>query len=162
MIRPKIKIEMTRFDWVLEAIAFMILIGVLLILILNYGSTPDQIPTHYNMSSAPDAFGSKSSIWILVAINIVLFALLTWISNFPQWYNYPVEITVENAERQYTLAVRMMRVLKIVLTMIFAYILLHSISGRYLGNWFLPALLLSIASVIGIYIFKTKQAPHKG
>lgn len=148
---------MNRFDWALEAIALMILVGTLLSLILNFGSAPEQIPTHYNLSGTPDAFGSKNSIWILVTINVLLFTLLSWISNFPHWYNYTVEITEENAARQYTLAVRMMRVLKIVLMMIFAYILLHSLSGGYLGYWFLPALLLSIVSVIGIYIFKTRQ-----
>ncbi|MCW5910939.1 MAG: DUF1648 domain-containing protein [Cyclobacteriaceae bacterium] len=154
MKRPKLKIEMTRLDWAIEAIAFMIWAGTILFLILNFRRTPEEIPTHYGTSGVPDAFGSKDTLWLLAGISTLLYALLTWIANYPHWYNYTVEITPENAERQYTIAVRMMRILKIVIMIIFAYIHFSSMIGSYLGVWFLPATSLVLVAIIGFYLYK--------
>ncbi|HCZ36828.1 MAG TPA: hypothetical protein DHV26_12980, partial [Cytophagales bacterium] len=104
-MRPKINIPLTRFDWVLEAIAFLIWAGGLLFLIINFETTPDQIPTHYDHTGTPTTSGSKNSLWLLVAINTSLYVLITVVSRFPHSFNYPIEITSQNAERKYTLAV---------------------------------------------------------
>lgn len=152
---------MTRLDWGMEAIAFMLWTGSLLFLILNFNTMQDSIPTHYDLTGKPDAFGGKHTLWILVGINTGLYLLLTWINSYPHLFNYSVEITPENAEQQYSLAVRMTRAMKIVVMLIFTYILFSSVSGDYLGVWFLPVFLLGIATVMSVYLFKAKQAARK-
>lgn len=160
-MRPKINIPLTRFDWVLEAIAFLIWAGGLLFLIINFETTPDQIPTHYDHTGTPTTSGSKNSLWLLVAINTSLYVLITIISRFPHSFNYPIEISPQNAERQYTLAVRMMRILKIVVLMIFVYAHLTSMLARQLGGWFLPVLTVVMIGIIGLYIWKANSTSDK-
>jgi uncharacterized membrane protein len=156
-VRPKINIPLTRFDWALEAIAFLIWLGGLLFLVLNFETTPDQIPTHYDHTGTATTSGSKNSLWLLVAISTSLYVLLTIAARFPHTFNYPVEITPQNAERQYSLAVRMMLILKLVVLKIFVYAHLTSMLARQLGGWFLPVLTIVLIGVIGMYIWKANS-----
>lgn len=161
MSRPRLKIEMTRFDWALEAIAFLIWIGSLLFLILNFSNSPEMIPTHFNAAGNVDAVGSKNSIWLLVGIVTSMYILLTIINRYPHLFNYPTEITDKNARQQYTIATRMIRILKIIVIMIFAYIQLNSIIGTQLGVWFLPVLSMSIVVLVGFYLFNATNTTSK-
>ena len=156
-VKPRLKIEMTRFDWAIEVVGFMIWIGGLLFLILEFENTPGSVPTHYDAYGNADAFGSKSSLWLLVGISTGLYLLLTVVAQYPHTFNYPIAITPENAERQYTIAVRMMRTLKIIVLMIFGYIHLNSIMSSKLGTWFLPVMSLALIVTMGFYLFITKH-----
>ena len=58
-------------------------------------------------------------------------------------FNYPSQITKENAVHQYTNATRMMRVLKLVIVVLFGLIVFRKIQivnghADGLGTWFLP------------------------
>ena len=58
-------------------------------------------------------------------------------------FNYPSQITKENAVHQYTNATRMMRVLKLVIVVLFGLIVFRKIqivngNANGLGAWFLP------------------------
>lgn len=160
-MRPKIEILLTRFDWALEAIAFLIWSGGLLFLILNFETTPNQIPTHFDHTGAPTTSGSKNSLWVLAAISTSLYVLLTVVARFPASFNYPVEITPQNAERQYTLAIRMIRILKIIVLMIFIYIHLASTLTSQLGGWFLPVLTIVVIGLVGLYVWKANSTVDK-
>ncbi len=160
-MKPKIKIPLTRFDWALEAIAFLIWFGGLLFIIINFASTPDQVPTHYDYTGTPTTSGNKNSLWLLVGTGTLLYVLLSVVSLFPHTFNYPVEITPQNAERQYTLAVSMMRTLKIVVLMVFGYIQLITLQASRLGGWFLPVFVVAIIGVIGLYLWKARSASLK-
>lgn len=157
-VKPRLKIEMTRFDWAIEVVGFMIWIGGLLFLILEFENTPGSVPTHYDAYGNADAFGSKSSLWLLVGISTGLYLLLTVVAQYPHTFNYPIAITPENAERQYTIAVRMMRTLKIIVLMIFGYIHLNSIMSSQLGTWFLPVMSLALIVTMGFYFYKALAA----
>ena len=68
-------------------------------------------------------------------------------------FNYPSQITKENALRQYTNATRMMRVLKLVIVLLFGLIVFRKIQivnghADGLGTWFLPF-------TIGLFIILT-------
>ena len=157
-VKPRLKIEMTRFDWAIEVVGFMIWIGGLLFLILEFENTPGSVPTHYDAYGNADAFGSKSSLWLLVGISTGLYLLLTVVAQYPHTFNNPIAITPENAERQYTIAVRMMRTLKIIVLMIFGYIHLNSIMSSKLGTWFLPVMSLALIVTMGFYFYKALAA----
>jgi uncharacterized membrane protein len=104
---------------------------------------PDSIPTHYNGAGQADGFGGKSTIMTLPLIGTVLLVGLTILNKFPHIFNYPTNITQDNALRQYTNATRMIRYLKLIIVVIFgltAFKTIQNANGQAdgLGIWFLP------------------------
>jgi uncharacterized membrane protein len=147
--RPKIKLELTHTDKAIELIGWVALVAIWILTMVNYSNLPDIIPIHYNGKGAVDSFGSKTNILTLLSIATVLFVGLTLLNRFPHIFNYPVNITNENAKKQYTLATRLIRYLKLIFVVIFGFIILRTIQtakGQVdgLGTWFLPLLLVMI------------------
>ncbi len=125
--QPKIALELTLTDRLLEALAalFALLLGV--VPLVYYGELPDRIPQHYNAAGEVDIYGPKYLLFALAGLGILLYGLITWVGRHPHWFNYPVAITPENAERQYRLATRLMRVLKLVLVLLFFYLTYNTV-----------------------------------
>jgi len=109
----------------------------------NYKILPDIIPIHYNVAGEADGFGSKTTILTLLVIASIIFVGLTIVNRFPHILNYPTVITNENAQRQYTIATRLIRHLKLATVLIFGYLVFATnqcAKGQVdrLGAWFLP------------------------
>jgi uncharacterized membrane protein len=161
--RPKIKITRTATDWMIDLIAFAFLVALIGIPAMNYSSLPDTIPMHFNAAGQPDGYGGRGTLWMLPATGLFLYILMTIIEQFPQIYNYPVEINEENAERQYRNAVRLIRLLKTVVLIIFSFLSFKTIqtaTGKSsgLGKAFLPVFLLITFGIIIIYIVKSMNS----
>ncbi|MFM7765447.1 MAG: DUF1648 domain-containing protein, partial [Sphingomonadales bacterium] len=121
---------------------------------------PDTIPTHYNGAGQADGFGGKGYILTLPLIATVLFIGLTILNKFPHIFNYPTNITQDNALRQYTNATRLIRYLKFIIAVIFGLIAFKTIQNANgqadgLGIWFLPLTLGLIFIPLTYYIIKT-------
>jgi uncharacterized membrane protein len=147
--RPKIKLFPTTADKLVDLLGWLILIALWAITIINYSSLPDTIPTHFNAAGEADGFGTKVSIIALPVIATLLFIGLTVLNRYPQSFNYPTTITKDNALRQYTLATRMLRYLKLVLVLVFGGIEIMTIQNATgkaagLGVWFLPLTLVLV------------------
>lgn len=163
MERPKLKLTLTTFDIALELLGWLALIALWGLTLVHFSDLPNTIPTHYNAAGKIDAYGSKNTIFILPIIGSVLFAGLTVLNRFPHIFNYPTEITPDNALRQYTNATRMIRVLKFVLVFIFVLIQLKTMQSAIgntngLGIWFLPATLLLIFIPLAYFVVKSVSA----
>jgi len=156
-IRPRIKIELTPFDILLEVVSIFTLIYIWYLVLNNYHQLPETITTHFSSTGKADDFGSKSFIFLLPSIGILIYVLLTIINRFPHTFNYLKEITEKNAPRQYFLATRMIRFLKGDILIIFATITSFIIkdaqsNNTSLGEWFLPFILTSTFIPILIFI----------
>ena len=143
MARPKIRIEPTIADKVVEILGWFVLLVTWIFTIASYSNLPDTIPIHYNGAGKADGFGSKINILILPFIATILYVGITVANKFPHVFNYPTRITEENALRQYTNATRMMRYLKLALVVLFGLIAFKTIQSTRgqsagLGIWFLP------------------------
>lgn len=139
--RPKIKLELSPTDQVLEIVGWFTLATLWWLTLMSYFKLPDTIPTHYNLAGQADSYGSKENILALPMVGTILFVVMTVLSQYPHIFNYPTEITAENAERQYTNATRMIRYLKVAILLIFSFIVfktLQTATGQAegLGNWF--------------------------
>jgi uncharacterized membrane protein len=153
--RPKIRLELTNSDKALELTGWFALLVIWVLIIVSYKNLPDIIPTHYNGAGKADGFGEKTNILILPIIATILFVGLTLLNRVPHIFNYPTHITKENAMRQYTLATRLLRNLKLYFVAIFGYIVFRTIQNAKgqaegLGAWFLPVSLV-IVSILLIY-----------
>ena len=141
--RPKLKLEHTQADKIVEIIGWLLIFAVWSLTIIKYQSLPDIIPTHYNGAGVADGFGDKWMILTLPLVATVLFIGLTILNKFPHNFNYPTEINEDNALRQYTNATRLIRYLKVIIVVIFGLIAFETIrhaNGQTegLGIWFLP------------------------
>ena len=155
--RPRIKISLSLPDWILEVISVaFILIGIIL-LVVWYKNLPDQVVTHFNSKGEPDGFGNKSTLFLLPAFALFIYILITIVSFFPHYFNFPVKITEKNAEVQYRLAIRMLRVIKAMIIIIFTYLNYQTIlttTGKEsgIGIVFLPVFLLLLTGSMIVYL----------
>ena len=160
MTRPRIRIELTVTDKAIEIIGWFALLAIWVLVISNYSNLPDTIPTHYNGMGNADGFGNKTNILILPLIANILFVGITIINKFPYIFNYPTQITEENALRQYTNATRMLRFMKLILVILFGLITFKTIqgaNGQSFGPsvWFLPLTLGLIFIPLSYFITKS-------
>jgi hypothetical protein len=154
---PVEEVPWAPLDWGLELVAGLTLLGVWTWLLLVYGQLPASLPSHYSALGQADAFDSKASLWLLMAIPTGLYVLLTWAARKPHTFNYPIEITPQNAAFQYANATRMIRYLKTVLVLAFGYIVLRSMypSPAGLGAGFLVAFFVALFLPLTYFLQKT-------
>lgn len=95
--RPNIKIPLSWKDKTLILTATILFVFILLYLKMVWSDILEVIPTHFGFSGAPDRFGSKSSLFIIIIIGASIHILLSFLSKIPKFYNYPVSVTEKNA-----------------------------------------------------------------
>jgi hypothetical protein len=144
--RPKLKLELTQVDKTIEIIGWLLFFTDWAMTVINYQRLPDIIPIHFNGAVVADRFGDKWMILTLPSVATVLFVGLTILNKFPHIFNYPTEITADNALRQYTNATRLIRYLKVSIIVIFGLITFQTIGHTNeqtegLGFWFLPLIM---------------------
>ncbi len=157
--RPIIPIPRSRLSRVLNFITVVGLVVILAIAIHGWLVLPDRIPIHFNFAGEPNGWGGKSNLWLVPAIAIFFSVGLTCLSRYPQIFNYPVEITPENAARQYQMACSLLNWLKVEMVWIFAYSewLMYdlAISKPTASAWLSGPLLVLVITVfitIGFYL----------
>src|SRR5580698_1465299 len=79
-----------------------------------YGANhlPDKIPTHFDFAGNPDAWGSSQMLLLLPAIGIFLYLTISFVSRFPNSFNYPVRVSAQNRVRLQSIALNMIAFLK--------------------------------------------------
>ena len=164
--RPKLKIQLTTSDKVLEMIGWTSMLAIWVLIITSYSTLPAIIPTHYNGAGIADGFGGKGSILALPIIASILFIGMTILCKFPHTFNYPTDVTANNALKLYTNATKMIRILKLVIAVIFALIILQTIRNvkgevNGLGVWFLPLTLALIFGPIIYFMIKSVRMKNK-
>lgn len=159
MQRPRVKIGMSNADRVIEFVSASGLILMFAIMLLYYSKLPSTIPQHYNASGEPDAFGNKSTVWILPILAFAVYSILTAALKYSHRFNFPYEITEENAERQYKNSVLMLRILKLIIVFGFCYLTYATVQNGLgemngIGVMFLPVFLVMVFGVNAIFIYR--------
>lgn len=157
--RPKINVSLSPLDKILESTGKLLIIIIWGLTLFIFFQLPTIIPTHFNASGKPDGFGNKLTILILPIIATLVYFGLTKLNQHPHTFNYTNSITEDNAEKQYTIATRMLRILKTAILIIFSHIILFTYFTTKgitngLGIWFLPLTLSIVLIPIIFYIFK--------
>lgn len=144
--RPKIKIAKTTGEWVWDIIGIVIYLSSVFFLIFVWNTLPDEVPAHYNAAGEVDRWGAKTELLILPAIGLFTFIMMQVFERFPEIHNYPSRINETNAERFYLHSRKMLNQLKNICLIIFALILVESVSTALgwwdgFGIWFMPLIL---------------------
>jgi uncharacterized membrane protein len=155
--RPIIKLALKPIDRVLEILAICVLSGTWIFSFWAYSRLPDIIPVHFDFDGTPNDYGSRGTFFTLPAIGIGVYVLITMISRYPHLFNYPKQVTEENAERLYSMSTTMMRYLKTAVLVIFGTISVDTYSAAINKDtgfmaWGMP---LEMALMLGPLIFTT-------
>jgi uncharacterized membrane protein len=158
--RPKIKAEPTTADKWIEFAGWLAFLLLWLITLFHYSKLPETIPVHFNVTGTADGFGGKSTIFMLPVLGTVLFIGITILNRYPHVFNYPVKITPENALKQYTMAQRLLRVLKFSVIVIFTLISWFTAraaieNSERITAWLTPLMMALVFIPMGYYIFKS-------
>lgn len=155
--RPKIKLSLSPLDNKLELTSKILLVVLWALTIYSLLKLPTTIPIHFNVSGQPDNYGNKLTLLILPILATTIYFGLTQLNKFPHIFNYMTKITENNVQKQYTIATRMLRFLKLAILVIFLLIILFTYLTSIgmtngFGFWFLPLIfaLLLIPTIISI------------
>lgn len=154
MKRPKIELDKTPVDWILEIMTTVLALCLIGLPLYYFNVLPEKIPSHFNFQGEPDAYSSKGSIWFMPVLGFGCYVLLALLNRFPHWFNYPVQITEQNAKKQYQIMTLMMRILNLIVVLTFTHITYQTISvatgiSYGLGIWFLPVLFTFVFGLLG-------------
>ena len=83
----EIKVPSTRYHKIVNLLCIIMLTGTLVFLVTNWTMIPDQIPGHYDSAGVINRWTSKSGLWIVYFVGIIMFAGLSVIEHFPKTWN---------------------------------------------------------------------------
>lgn len=156
-----IPVKKTLYDWIIEGLAILCLLGVCYPLFFYGELAGISIPIHYNAAGQTDGWGNRSFLFSLPVAAIVFYAGMSIGERFYTRFNFPVKLTEENADALYKLGVRLMRFLKFWIILIFAYLNISSYTaatakGIGMSGMVMAALLAVM--FIALFFFMMKMA----
>ena len=160
--RPIIKLKLSATDLIVDRLAWAGLLFIWIFTIISYSRLPEIILTHFDIKGQANEYGSKMTIWIVPAILAVIVAGISILNKYPHIFNYLKPITPDNAQKQYGLATRLLRYLKLSIVIIFGFITVGIVSTvntqkAGIGIWVLPVSLIFIFVPIIIYFYEANK-----
>lgn len=154
--RPKIEVPSEPLDIITDLISATLLILMVIYTIMVYSDLPETIPIHFNAKGEGDNYGNKLTVWLLPAIGFALFIGLYFVNKFPHIHNYKINITEDNALKNYRLSTRIVRFTNLFCQALFAVIvfaIIQMAKGNESNILGIPFLIFTILiPVIGIAI----------
>ena len=148
------KTENTRADRIMDLLGWILLIGTLAYLILGWSSFPDQIPMHYNGAGEIDRWGGKGEIIFIEVMMWILYLGIGVVEKYPQIWNTGVEVTAKNKEKVYRTLKYMLKTLKFLTALIFAYLIVNSLQSAPLPGWFTPAVMILVFGDMAFWLIR--------
>lgn len=160
--RPKIKVPWETLDIIIELINITLLLLIIGYTGINYIDLPETIATHFNAKGEADGFGSKMTIWLLPGITLFIYVMMLVLNRVPHIHNYMVNITEENALKNYRLSTRLVRFTNLFCLIIFAlisYEIIETSKGNSFSVLGIPFLIFTlVVPVIGIiFVFNYQK-----
>jgi len=156
------KVKYTKGQIALDILAFILLAGMYLFLIISWGDLPEQIPGHYNAVGVIDRWGDKTELIFLPGVSTFLFLLLSVVSFIPSAWNTPVKVTEVNQERIYNSVRYLLCFMKVEIMTLFLFILYNSAKAKPLPAAFLPVVMVVVfGTIIGFSVRMVKSSQDK-
>ena len=148
------KIKNSPADIIMEILGLIMLIGTPLYLLIRWSSIPDKLPMHYNFAGEIDRWGGKGEILFLVVMVWILYLMISLVEHFPSIWNTGVQVTSENRARVYRTLKYIVKTLKLVMTLIFTFLIFNTVAGTPLPRWFTPAYLILIIGNFAFWLIR--------
>jgi uncharacterized membrane protein len=147
--RPVLDIPVTPLENLLDLSAFAIAAACWILLGYHYNTLPNEIPQHFNALGQPDRYGDKGTLFLLPSIATVMVLLLHILKRFPHQFNYPYNITPENAPFEYRKSLMILRVVALLAALLLFYCIYVVIQGAILGQMGLgPVFFVLVLAVV--------------
>lgn len=159
----KITVKRTPFERILELCSLLCVLAAFVPL-LFYGSLDEgvRIPVHFNFQGEADGWSGRSSLGVLAGMTAIFYLVFSLGERYPRKFNYPVKVTPRNAAALYGLGVRMMRRMKFVFLLMFAYFAnssLAAVLGWETASWnrmLMPLFLIVLFGMLGVFCLKMR------
>jgi len=114
---------------------------------------PDRVPTHFDISGHPNAWGSPGMLWILPAVGFGLYLLMTALASIRfRSFNLPVRVTEANLPFLQQKTSEMVAWIKMEILCLFLYIQNTIIHAARVGEF---GLSMAIIPVFMVVVFAT-------
>jgi len=110
MNRPRIKIPLTTLDYILEIVALLVVLATIILYVVYWIFSSEEYSTKMLL------------LFTLPVTSFSMYAMLTILNKYPHIFNFPVNVTEKNAFFLYKTAIRMVRWIKLLCCLLFAYI----------------------------------------
>jgi uncharacterized membrane protein len=117
--RPRLALSRTRYEWTLDVLSVGLLIAAAVTLMALVPTVEEPAPIHFDLAGNPDRWGSIGHVWWVLVLAVAAFVGMTLLQRVPHHYNYAIDLSSENAERQYRLARACMGRMKVFFSAIF-------------------------------------------
>ena len=161
--RPRIKVPLETLDIIIELINVTLLILLIVYTIMNYLELPETIATHFNAKGEADGYGNRPTIWLLPGIALFIYAMMLIINRVPHLHNYMVNITEENAIKNYRLSSRLVRFTNLFCLILFTlitYEIIESAKGNEFNILGIPFLIFTLVipllGIVFVYYYQRK------
>lgn len=123
-------------------------------LIAIWNRIPVDIPVHYNLMGHVDRMAGKASLWVLLAVGWSMFIALSVVEHFPQIWNIGVQVTPKNQAMVYRTLKNMLGTLKLIIAVLFSYLVFQSAFGGNLPPQFLPLFLILTFGSLAFFLVR--------
>lgn len=169
MNRPKIRIQKTNVEKSIELLTFLLIAGSAILIGIYYSQLPEKLPIHFNWPSKDkNGFGSKDLLWASPLICGIIAIGIYKLNQYPWFFNYPIEIDENNAERNYRQATQMLLILNLLIGFLCLSVTLMSVLDgleieheleKYLGP-LLPILFIGLPVLFAIKLVMSRKTIH--
>lgn len=152
------KLGFTRGQVILHAVALLILICIAVYLYASWDAIPAQIVTHYDALGTPDGWSGKGVLAALAAIDGALWAFLALAGLLQMRFPYaPVSDTPEGRAFDRENGRWMLCAANLFVSACFSYIIWSSASGKSLGGWMIPVMLVLLLGSLVFLIVRARR-----
>lgn len=160
--KPVVELERNNIDNTLSIIGWVMLVVLWVIPLAYWTELPEILPVHFNFNGTPDSFGGRTSIWFLPVLASILVSVFSFLNKVPHMFNYPVQITMQNASRLYALGIRMINLIKLLIVFWLSYINFQTIRiglgySQELGSWNMGFFIACLFALVAFFIFKANR-----
>ena len=151
-----------KLEWLLEAVAIGILVFWVYYLMTEWSSLPDEVPTKFSFRGKPQALGSRSVLWVLTGVGILVYGALTLASRLKRFNYFSVEVTPETSPALYATMRRLVKATKLVVIAMFGYTqwkMVQTARGNAegLSPWFMPLVIAALLLIILYPAFRFRR-----
>lgn len=146
------------YDWVIEILTILCLIWSFYPFCF-YNKFTGPVPIHYNALGQVDIWGNRSFFWLLPLLSLTFYIGISISEKYYSKFNYPIKVTEKNANSLYKLALGLLRHMKFITILLFAYINNSTMSialskGSGLNGYILTILLVGLMVILFSYIIR--------
>lgn len=152
------KLEKTKFDYVMQGLSLLCLLLTSLYLLFNWGNIDSLIPGHFDSNGMINRMADKSEILITLATGWIMVVGMLIISKFPKIWNVPVLVDKDNQESVYRITKHLLESEMLILSINFSFLSLYPLTSKNMPPYYTPLFLGLVFGVMIIYLIKLLRA----